>query len=303
MNQVDIPIPKLTAGPRTWAGPLLASVRPRHWIKNAFVLAPLVFSGNLTNAELMPRALLAAAAFCAAASAVYLVNDIADRNADRNHPQKRFRPIAGDHVTAAAASATAGLLALLALAAAWRLTTAFFGCVLAYAALMLLYCTILRRLLFVDVLAIAAGFVLRVEGGGAAIAVPVSAWLVVCTVLLSLFLGFGKRRHELVSLGASAQQHRTVLGSYRARWLDALIIASAIGAIAVYGLYCRFSDTAAEHPAIVFSFPFVVAGFARYLWHIYCREGGGSPEEILFSDASFAAVTAGWIACIVWAFR
>jgi 4-hydroxybenzoate polyprenyltransferase len=303
MSQVDLPLPPVAARPRLPALPLVIALRPRQWIKNLFVLSPLVFSGNLWNLELLPRALVAFAAFCGLASAVYLVNDLLDRRTDRLHPKKRHRPIARRQVTVEAAVFAAVMICAVSFGLSWLLGKAFFGCAFAYAGTMFAYCAVLRRVVVIDVAAIAIGFVLRVEGGAAAVGVPVSGWLTSCTVLLSLFLGFGKRRHELVMMGTSARRHRGVLSRYQGRHLDILIVGTAVGTVVTYGLYCVFSATAAVHPAIAASFPFVGLGIGRYLWHIYQREGGGNPEEVLLADGWFAAVSAGWLASILLVLR
>ncbi|MCU0234308.1 MAG: UbiA family prenyltransferase [Thermoanaerobaculales bacterium] len=202
---------------------LLRSMRPEQWLKNGFVLAPIVFSGLIFDSDAWLRILLAAAAFCAASSATYLINDIVDREADRAHPVKRQRPIAAGTVSALQATAAAAVLFTAAVAVAVGLGGWFPLVLVGYVALVLLYSVALKRAVFLDVLVVAAGFVLRVVGGAVAIEVPVSRWLLLVTYLLALYLALGKRRAELVVLGEGAGNHRVVLGQYTLPMVDGAI--------------------------------------------------------------------------------
>ncbi|MGB3561829.1 MAG: UbiA family prenyltransferase, partial [Thermoanaerobaculia bacterium] len=190
---------------------LIRSLRPRQWAKNVFVLAPLVFAQQMRDPVALGNALLAFVAFCCASSAVYLFNDLRDREEDRQHPLKRHRPIAAGVVSVPAASLTAVALVIVTLAISANLGLAFTGFVLVYLLLNLLYSLGFKEFVILDVMIVSLGFVLRVLGGGAAIDVEVSAWLLLCTFLLALFLAFSKRRHELILMADDASNHRRVL--------------------------------------------------------------------------------------------
>ena len=284
--------------PSVWPA-VFASLRPRQWIKNGFVLAAIVFSGKMWEPDAVWRSALALVSFCGLSSSVYLINDWMDREWDRRHPRKRQRPIAAGIVGEATALRVSAVLATVSLAASAVLGPAFVTVAGAYLLAMLAYCYMLKRVVVLDVACVSLGFVLRAVAGAAAIGVWISEWLVLCTAAVSLFLGFAKRRHELELLGESAATHRPVLARYRVPWLDLLIVFSTAGCLLSYGLYCVFSNSAAQHPAIILSLPFVVIGVGRYLWHVYRRNGGGSPDEIVLGDPWFAANGALWLVAVV----
>jgi 4-hydroxybenzoate polyprenyltransferase len=202
---------------------IIRSLRPEQWLKNGFVLAPIVFSGLVGNPDAWLRTVLAVAAFCAASSAVYLVNDVIDRDADRSHPIKKSRPIASGEVSVPTAMVVAVVLVVAAIAISVWLGGWFPAVLISYVVLVLLYSALLKRAVFLDVLVVAAGFVLRVVGGAVAIDVPVSHWILVVAYLLALYLALGKRRSELVLLGGEAGNHRVVLGHYTLPMVDQAI--------------------------------------------------------------------------------
>jgi len=265
---------------------LLVAARPKQWVKNVFVLAPLVFAERLGDAAAMGRAALAFAAFCALSSAVYLVNDIADREADRLHPLKRRRPIATGELPVGVAAAAAVLLALAALGTAGALGAAFLGVAAGYFVLQLLYSFALKRIVILDVMVVAAGFILRAWAGAVAIGVAMSHWLVLCTALLALFLGFVKRRQEIVSLGGSSAT-RPILREYSLPFLDQMISVVTASTVLAYALYAFSPEVAKKLGTgyLGFTLPFVLFGIFRYLYLIHQRGEGENPASLVFADA------------------
>jgi 4-hydroxybenzoate polyprenyltransferase len=278
-------------------------MRPEQWLKNGFVLAPIVFSGLIFDSDAWLRILLAAAAFCAASSATYLINDVVDREADRAHPVKRQRPIAAGTVSALQATAAAAVLFTAAVAVAVGLGGWFPLVLVGYVALVLLYSVALKRAVFLDVLVVAAGFVLRVVGGAVAIEVPVSRWLLLVTYLLALYLALGKRRAELVVLGEGAGNHRVVLGQYTLPMVDGAISVVLGATVLAYALYTVAPDTVAKvgSEGLMATVPIVLYGLFRYLYLLHRHELGGSPTKALLSDRPLLACVAIWfvVAAIV----
>ena len=278
-----------------WA--LLRAMRPLQWTKNAVVFAALVFAGKLFQLEPVVQCVLAALAFCAVSSSIYLINDLRDVEADRHHPKKRFRPIAAGELTERQAGVAAGVLLVGALVGAALVRLEFVVVIAGYVALMVAYSAGLKRLVILDVFAIAAGFVLRAAGGGVAIDVPISPWLYVCTGLLALFIGFGKRRNELTTLTHTAGQHRANLDAYSVPLLDQLIGVVAASTVMAYALY-TFDAVAADGNeggrAMMLTIPFVVYAIFRYLYLVHRRDLGGSPEALLFADKPLLGCIAGW---------
>ncbi|MCE5327645.1 MAG: UbiA prenyltransferase family protein [Planctomycetaceae bacterium] len=285
---------------------VIVALRPTHWIKNAFVLAPLIFSGQFVWASSWWRALMATAGFCLLSSATYLFNDIVDRNYDRQHEEKRNRPIASGEVSVAAAGLLAALLAAMGLILAalpamgldapWALpgTFIFAG---GYLLLNVMYSLWLKHHTIIDVLAVASGFVLRAGGGAAAIAVPISPWLVVCTFMLCLFLAVTKRRveHQLYDQNAGALT-RPALKGYTSEELDRLLTVSAALAIMTYSLYCLAPSTIAHVGSghLIWTIPLVMYGVFRYE-RLSRRMILGDVVEILMRDRVI------WIVVILFA--
>ncbi len=277
------------------APPLLRTMRPSQWAKNAFVVAPIVFAPRLQDSDSLLRVAGAFGVFCCAASAVYLFNDVGDRAADRVHPRKCKRPIAAGELSVPAALASSGALVIAALI--WALVgigSASLTVVIAtYIAIQCLYSAKLKHVVIVDVLCIASGFVLRLLAGGFAAGVPQSRWILACTIFVSLFLALCKRRHEVVSLGADAAQHRPILAAYSVAFLDQSISALTAATIVGYTLYAVDDRTASAHgfegiegglPPMLITVPFVLYGLLRYLYLVHHEDGGGSPTETLFRD-------------------
>jgi 4-hydroxybenzoate polyprenyltransferase len=282
--------------------PLLVSLRPAQWAKNSFVLAPLVFAGRLTEAPALGRALLALAAFCTAASAVYLLNDLRDREEDRRHPLKRLRPIAAGELSVPVAVASLAALAALAGAASVALGAGFAAVLAAYMTLNVLYSLWLKHQVILDVMSISLGFVLRVEGGARAAGVEVSRWLLLCTIFLALFLAFSKRRHEITLLATAAVEQRRVLDHYSTAFLDQMINVVTASSVLAYALYAVAPETVGKFGSqdLVLTIPLVLYGIFRYLYLLYQRPGPRNPTEAILRDPAFLINLALWGLAVVW---
>ncbi len=279
---------------------LLTSLRPHQWLKNLVVLAALVFSKHLFDADALARAAFAFVVFCALAGAVYLVNDLSDLERDRLHPAKRTRPLASGALRPNVARAAAVLLFVLALAASWALGPGFLLCAVGYLALGFGYSLGLKHVVILDVLAVALGFVLRAVAGAFAIGVHFSPWLLVCTILLALFLALAKRRHELVSL-EDAAAHRQILAEYSPYLLDQMIAVVTASCLTAYAFYTLAPETVEKYRSerLALTIPFVIYGIFRYLYLVHRRDQGGSPGDVLLADRPLLAAVALWAAAMV----
>jgi 4-hydroxybenzoate polyprenyltransferase len=275
-------------------------MRPRQWTKNLFVLVALFFANAWSR---WPQALIGFAIFCAASSAVYLLNDVADREQDARHPVKRNRPVASGALPWQAATAAAVLLTACAAVGGWLLHWKFGVVTAAYLLLQGAYTAWLKHEVIVDVFCIAAGFVLRTIAGGFAVGVPISVWLLVCTLQISLFLGFGKRRNELMVMGSAAGTHRRILEQYSLPFLDQLIAIVLGGLNVSYAVYCITSPTAQLHHLLPITLPNVMYGTFRYLYLIHIQHKGGSPETTLLEDRPTQINLLLWLAAVVVAMR
>lgn len=274
---------------------LLASLRPRQWIKNGFVFAALVFDGQLSNLPALTRTTIGFVLFCLASSSVYLVNDLRDLEEDRRHPTKRNRPLPSGRLPIPVAQAAAVVLAVVSVGGAYLLEPAFGAIVLAYVLLFVLYSFRLKHVPILDVFAIAAGFVLRVAGGVVLITVMrFSPWLYVCTTLIALYLGFGKRRAELRLLTENASQHRRVLDGYTLTLLDQLIVVVSGATIMAYSLYTFSAENLPDNHLMMLTIPFVMYGIFRYLWLIHVESAGGAPDELLLTDRPLLLTVVLW---------
>ena len=277
-------------------------VRPHHWVKNGFVLAGLLFGHAWRDPALVAAALAATAAFCLVSSAVYAFNDALDAARDREHPEKNSRPVARGAISVNAAHAIAAILAVAGLALAawtsWRVV-ALAG---AYLALNAAYSLGLKHVAVVDVFIIAAGFMLRLLAGTWGIGIQPSRWLLACGFLLTLFLGFAKRRAELERLAEDAGQHRAVLESYTLAFLDRAIFVCVIGMVVTYALYTVAETTVALHRTenLIWTLPWVLLGSFRYLFRLHYRGGGGDPTLELLRDPLIAAAALGWVTTVLW---
>jgi len=274
--------------------PLLRAMRPLQWTKNSLVFAPLLFDRRVFQPASFWRSVAAAIVFCLVSSAIYLINDVRDVEADRFHPKKRLRPIAAGEITERTAIFTALGLFAVGLAAAFLIRPQFSLIVLGYIVLMLAYTWQLKALVLLDVFTIAVGFVLRAAGGGAAIAVPISPWLYVCTMLGALFIGFGKRRHELESLEGSAGNHRANLDDYSLQLLDQIIAIISSAILMAYSLYTFDASNVPDNHAMMLTIPFVLYALFRYLYLIYQKKEGGSPEVLLITDRPMLFCIVSW---------
>lgn len=279
---------------------IVALLRPTQWVKNAVVLAPLIFSQRFFSVEYLLAGATAAAAFCFASSATYAFNDVVDRERDRTHPLKSLRPVASGAISVPGALTIAAVLLALSLGLGAALGPWFVGILLGYVALQVLYSTVLKHVVVLDVAALAGGFVLRAAAGVVAADARVSPWLFACTFLLALFLALGKRLHELVMLGDSAGEHREVLGRYSEKLLDRLVAGVALATVGVYTLYCLSPAVSAKlgEDRLYYTLPFVVFGVFRYLFLVYGREQGGNPTAVLLGDRPLQAGIVGWIATV-----
>lgn len=291
----------------TSARDLLVAMRPRQWAKNLFVLLPLLFGKHLFDAPHNLRALAGFAVFCAAASAVYLLNDVRDRAFDRKHRVKRLRPIASGRLSARAAIVAAAALLAVALPSAAAIGPGFLSTVLAYLALNALYAVLLKDIVILDVFSIGAFFLLRVQAGTFAAQVPFSRWMMLLALLLALFLGFTKRRQEIVIAGRSqAQEQRTVLSKYDILFIDQMISVCCSSIIVVYLLYAIDGETMARlgTPYLVFTVPFVYYGIFRYLYVLHRHPVTEDPTTALFSDRMMRLNLLMWaIACVLIVYR
>jgi len=275
---------------------LFFSLRPGHWTKNLLVFAGLLFGQRLLEPRAVGAALAAFAIFCALSGVVYVINDIADSESDRQHPLKSRRPIASGRVTVPAAAATAAIVGGAAIAASFALGPRFALVAVAYLGLQALYSGFLKHIVIIDVLTIAIGFVLRAVAGAVAVDVAISHWLLVCTVLLALFIALAKRRHELVLLADGATSHRRILSEYNPYLLDQMISVVTASTLLAYIFYTISPETEAKFGTswLWLTIPFPLYGILRYLYLVHRREGGGSPADLLLSDRPLLVCVALW---------
>lgn len=282
---------------------LLKTMRPRQWTKNAFVFGALVFDRQLFILDSFLHTLAGFALFCLVSSAVYIFNDLADLENDRQHPEKRHRPLPSGQLSPRLAWIAAVLLLVIALSLGVFLSPAFAGVLVTYVVLMLIYSRWLKHIPILDVLTIAAGFVLRVHAGVTLIQVErFSPWLYVVTTLLALYLGFGKRRAELAMLVENAAAHRRVLDGYTLKLLDQYILLVSGTTIIAYSLYTFSAPNLPPDHTMMLTIPFVLYGIFRYLYLIEVEHEGGAPEEILLSDRPLQMAILFWILSVLFIF-
>ncbi len=275
-------------------------MRPQQWIKNGFVLVGLVFGHVLTDPTYLLRAGWATLAFMLISSAVYALNDTLDAARDRQHPSKALRPIASGQIAASQALWFALTLALLALWIAYQASAMVCALIGMYALLNVAYSVGLKRVPVLDIFIIAAGFMLRLLAGTAGIGIDPSHWLLLCGFLLTLFLGFAKRRAELAQLAEGSQAHRPVLAAYSIGFLDAAVHFSAGSMLIAYALYCVAEDTLIEHGTdLSLTLPWVCFGTFRFLWRLRQQRAGADPTMDVLFDPWMLAALAGWMATVV----
>ncbi len=268
--------------------PLIQALRPHQWIKSVFVLAPLVFSEHLLDGRYLLRSGAAFVLFCFMSSAVYLLNDVRDVESDRRHPEKRSRPVASGRLGLSAAATASIVIALTVLPPAFLLSVPF-GCILlAYGLMNVAYSLYLKHIVILDVMIVASGYLFRAIAGALVISVEISSWLILCTVLLALFMGFVKRRQELILLEAGAAGHRRILDEYTTRFLDQMIAVVTAGALVSYALYTMSPEVVRKlgTPHLNLTIPFVIYGLLRYLYLVYARNEGGNPSSTILGDPS-----------------
>lgn len=279
---------------------LLKTMRPRQWSKNVFIFAALVFDKQLFVADSFLRTLAGFALFSLISSSVYIFNDLADVEADRQHPEKKNRPIPSGKLSVGAAWVAGIVIVLVTFALAWLLSPGFEFVVVLYFVLNMAYSKWLKHIAILDVLIIAAGFVLRVHAGVTLIAVErFSPWLYIVMFLLSLFLGFGKRRAELALLAHGAGSHRKVFEGYTLPLLDQYILIVSGTTIVSYSLYTFSAPNVPENHSMMLTIPFMVYSIFRYLYLIEIKHAGGTPEEVLLSDRPFQISMLLWAAAVI----
>jgi 4-hydroxybenzoate polyprenyltransferase len=274
---------------------LLRTMRPKQWTKNAAVFAALIFDAKVFQLEPLLRTLAGFVLLCAVTGAVYVINDLADIEKDRQHPTKRNRPLPSGALPVPAAIAGAIVLLSVALPLAFWLNL-YFGLLAAgYLVLQLAYTFVLKNQVIVDVIVISAGFVIRVGAGVPLVpADRFSPWLYVCTTLLALFLGFGKRRQELVLLQDNAKNHRAILGEYSVPFLDEMINVVISAAIVAYSLYTFTAVNVPPNHLMMLTIPFPIYGLFRYLYLIHIRGEVAAPDEVLLKDRPIQLTVVLW---------
>jgi 4-hydroxybenzoate polyprenyltransferase len=281
---------------------LLRTLRPKQWAKNGLLYLALLFTINQywdpTNLAqlltLVGRVTVGVLLFSAVSSAVYVLNDLRDIEQDRAHPRKRFRPLPAGLISPRLAGVTAAVIATVALVLSLILSPPFFAIVLIYGVIQIAYSYKLKHVVILDVFTIASGFVLRTVAGALIIGVPVSPWLYLCTILGALFLGFAKRRQEIVLLQEGASEHRRILEEYSPQLLDEILAVITSSTVMAYALYTFTAENLPKNHAMMATIPFVLYGIFRYLYLIHHRQLGGSPEEVLFSDRPLIATIGLW---------
>lgn len=269
---------------------LIKTMRPRQWLKNGLVFVPLFFDGKLTDPNSVLRTTIAFVLLCMMSGSVYIMNDLKDIDKDRQHPTKRRRPLASGQLKANVAAVVAVFMASFSLVIGFVLSPAFDLVLLTYLVIQVAYTFYLKNIVLLDVLTIAAGFILRVAAGVAVINVErFSPWLYVCTGLLALFMVLGRRRHEILLLGQEASNHRSILTEYNLELIDRLIGIVTTSAIVAYSLYTFLAEGLPENHLMMLTIPFVLYAVFRYLYLIQVRHEGGAPEEIFLRDRPIQA--------------
>ena len=276
-------------------------MRPHQWTKNSIVFAALIFDGKLFEPGLVVTTFLVALIFCLVSSSVYLMNDLVDIEKDRQHPKKRFRPLPSGQLRPSIARIAAAAFALIGLLAAWIIHPLVALVVLVYLLQNVAYSFYLKNIVIVDVMIVSLGFLLRVVAGVIAVDVTnFSPWLYVCVTLLALFLGFGKRRHEIMLLAEGAGDHRTSLRHYNIALLDQIISMITTSTLVAYTLYSFGATTSlVSGGRMLLTVPFVFYFLARYLYLIHVKKQGGAPDELLLADRPLLINTALWTAAVL----
>ena len=279
---------------------LIKAMRPKQWAKNVVVFAPLLFDVKLFNLQYSVKAFFGFVLLCLISGTVYLINDVVDVEKDRQHPKKRLRPIASGELGAGAATVAAIVLPLIGLPAGFILDPTFGALLAGYLTLQIAYSFVLKHLVILDVLAIAAGFVLRVAAGVPLVrAARFSPWLFVCMTFLALLFGFGKRRHELILLKENANSHRQSLDEYNIQLLDHSLSIVTASTLLAYALYTFSAVNLPANHSMMLTIPFVLYAVFRYLYLIHVKGMGGAPEDIAFSDRPLQITIIMWALAVV----
>ncbi len=290
--------------------PLIQELRPKQWTKNLLLFAGIVFSRHATEVDRLGRAGFAFVLFCALSSAVYVINDLADLEADRQHPTKKRRPLASGALSPSVAILTAIGLTVFGIAGSYLLNQGFGALATSYFILMLAYSLYLKHLVILDILIVAIGFVMRAIGGIWGIEYPgeriaITPWFVTCVLFLALFIAICKRRHELLLLTEEATTHRPVLGDYSQALLDQMVSVTTTATVLSYALYVTIGvnpEAVRHHDAMIFTLPFVIYGIFRYLFLVYKRDEGGAPELMLLQDLPMLINIGLWLAAMFYIF-
>ena len=273
-------------------------MRPKHYVKNFFSLVPLIFALKFTQIDALIKSGMVFLSLCFAASFVYIVNDIKDADKDRLHPVKRNRPIASGRVSAKNAAIFSVILLMISLLLSYVINIKTFIVVSSYIVLNILYTLSLKEIVIIDVMSIALGFILRIVAGACAIEVEVSNWLLLTAISISLFLGFGKRRHELLYVG---ENHRGVLRHYSVQYLDYLMVVSLTMTIMSYSLYTMDKSVMEKFGTdkLIYTVPFVIYGLFRYMYLVYKREEEADPTELVLKDKGIVITVLAWLVMVM----
>lgn len=269
----------------------IALLRPKQWIKNLFVFGPIIFSNNLMNFQLLKNIILTFICFCCISSAVYVLNDIVDVERDRQHPKKCKRPIASGKISVQEALIMGIFLGIISLIIAIGLNMYIVIIILLYLSNNITYSFKIKNIFLIDILSISLGFILRVLAGGISIHVELSKWIILCTLFLSLFLGFGKRRSEIMILGENASSHRQNLSQYTEKLLDQFINIALTCTIMSYSIYCILGS---YNGNFIWTTIFTVFGVLRYYYLMYSKGEGGNPAEIVLKDKQLCSCVLLW---------
>jgi 4-hydroxybenzoate polyprenyltransferase len=285
---------------QTWLKPLLKTMRPRQWVKNGLLFIPIIFDKQLTNWPALARTTLGVLLFCLLSSVIYIINDLVDLEADRNHPTKKLRPLPSGALPVRTAKAAGIVFTLIVFIPATIMSFEFALIGLSYLVLNLAYSAWLKHKPILDVMCLASFYVLRVAAGVSLITVTrFSPWLYVFTTFLALYMGIGKRRAELKLLADGANSHRKSLGEYTVPLLDQLILIVSSSAIITYSLYTFTAPNMPANHTMMLTIPFVIYGIFRYLYLIEVKQYGGEPEEVLLTDRPLQASIVLWAVSIL----
>lgn len=280
-------------------------MRPHQWLKNSFVFTGLLFSHAWHDTHLLVHVLLAALAFSLVSSAIYILNDMVDCEQDKLHPVKCHRPLAAQTVSLRNAGGFAVLLAMLALGLAYAVSVTVLWIIIAYVLMNLAYSLRLKHVVILDVFIIAAGFMLRILAGTLGVGIPPSQWLLLCGLMVTLFLGFAKRRAEMAALSAGGAAHRKVLAHYSPVLLDKMIGITASGVVMSYSLYTMSPDTIHTHGTanLIYTVPFVMYGVFRYIYLLHEQHGGADPSRDVVRDVHLVGAVLAWVVATFWLIR